>query len=77
MLKQGGGREAFKANESRMPGANDEDYDGVQGAWFGQGSKKPTLRWTKFKWVMFAANIFVRPFSTHLFRSGTEYPICS
>jgi len=59
--KQGGGREAFKADESRMPGANDEDYDGVQGGWFRRGSKKPALRWTKFKWIMFAANIFVRP----------------
>ena len=59
--KRGGGREAFKANESRMPGANDEDYDGVQGTWFGSGSKKPALRWTKFKWIMFVANILVRP----------------
>ena len=57
--KQGGGREAFKANESRMPGANDEDYDGVS-TWFGHGSKQPALRWTKFKWVMFVANILVR-----------------
>lgn len=60
MHKQGGGREAFKANESRMPGTNDEDYDGVQGAWFGHGMKKPTLRWTKFKWIMFAGNVMVR-----------------
>ena len=59
--KQGGGREAFKADEPRMPGANDEDYDGVQGAWFGNGPNKPALRWTKFKWIMFAANIIVRP----------------
>ena len=64
MHKQGGGREAFKANESRMPGANDEDYDGV-GTWFGHGSKKPALRWTKFKWVMFVANILVRPLSIY------------
>ena len=61
MRKQGGGREAFKADEPRMPGANDEDYDGVQGAWFGGGPNKPALRWTKFKWIMFAANILVRP----------------
>jgi len=59
--KQGGGREAFKANEARMPGANDEDYDGVQGAWFGHGTKKPALRWTRFKWIMFVANVLVRP----------------
>lgn len=64
MPKQGGGREAFKVDEARMPGANDEDYDGVQGAWFGHGTKKPTLRWTRFKWIMFVANIFVRHFSS-------------
>lgn len=64
--KQGGGREAFKANESRMPGANDEDYDGVQGTWFGRNPNKPALRWTKFKWVMFVANILVRPFFIYL-----------
>jgi len=29
VLKQGDGREAFKANESRMPGANGGDYGGV------------------------------------------------
>ena len=62
--KQGGGREAFKANEPRMPGVHDEDYDGVQGAWFGPNSKKPVLRWTRFKWIMFVANIFVCPFNS-------------
>lgn len=60
--KQGGGREAFKANERRMPGPNDEDYDGVQGDWFGPNSKKQVLRWTRFKWIMFVANILVRSF---------------
>lgn len=61
--KQGGGREAFRENEPRMPGANDEDYDGVQGAWFGPNEKKPALRWTRFKWVMFVANIFLTVYS--------------
>lgn len=46
-----------------MPGANDEDYDGVQGAWFGNGPNKPALRWTKFKWIMFAANILLTVYS--------------
>ena len=59
MRKQGGGREAFKADESRMPGANDEDYDGVQDTWFRRSINKPGLRWTKFKWVMFGANVLV------------------
>ena len=71
--KQGGGREAFKANESRMPGANDEDYDGVS-TWFGHGSKQPALRWTKFKWVMFVANILVRTLLRPLFRFPAESP---
>lgn len=78
MRKQGGGREAFKADESRMPGANDEDYDGVQGTWFGRGGKKPALRWTKFKWIMFFANIFVRtlfiPFSVSPL--SAEHSLC-
>ena len=64
MPKQGGGRKAFKANESLMPGVHDEDYDGVQVAWFGPNSKKPVLRWTRFKWIMFVANIFARPFDS-------------
>ena len=74
--KQGGGREAFKANESRMPSANDEDYDGVS-TWFGHGSKQPALRWTKFKWVMFVANILVRTTFHPLFHFPAEYPPCS
>ncbi|KAF9648194.1 hypothetical protein BDM02DRAFT_3115856 [Thelephora ganbajun] len=63
MPKQGGGRDAFKANEPRMPGASEEDYDGTQGVWFGHNSKKPVLRWTRFKWIMFVANIFLTIYS--------------
>ncbi|KAM5538363.1 hypothetical protein V8D89_007965 [Ganoderma adspersum] len=51
--KTGGGREAFRANESRMPGDGDDDYDGVS---FGQ-SRKGRLRWNRFKWVLFIANL--------------------
>jgi hypothetical protein len=61
--KNGGGREAFKAGEARMPAAGDEDYDGVQGGWFGGkegGRTKQRLRWTKFKWILFVANTCVR-----------------
>jgi len=46
-----------------MPGAHDEDYDGVQGVWFGHGSKKPTLRWTKFKWILFVGNVLLTMYS--------------
>ena len=54
--KRGGGREAFKANESRMPGDGDDDYDGVS---FGQHGRKGRLRWNRFKWVLFFANLVV------------------
>ena len=56
--KTGGGREAFRANESRMPGDGDDDYDGVS---FGQ-ARKGRLRWNRFKWVLFIANLVVSPF---------------
>ena len=61
--KRGGGREAFHAGEARMPDAGDEDYDGVQGAWFGKegGQTKQRLKWTRFKWILFVANLLVRP----------------
>lgn len=40
-----------------MPGANDEDYDGVASGWFGKDAAgKKTMRWTRFKWAMFVAN---------------------
>lgn len=58
--KQGGGREAFKSNEPRMAGEGDEDYDGVTGDWFGGkegGRTRPRMRWNKFKWTLFVANV--------------------
>jgi hypothetical protein len=57
--KQGGGREAFRSNEARMPGAGDDDYDGVTGSWRGKHGPKGRLRWNKFKWVLFCANLLV------------------
>ncbi|KAI0640324.1 hypothetical protein C8Q77DRAFT_1044304 [Trametes polyzona] len=59
--KRGGGREAFKANESRMPGDGDDDYDGVT---FGpHGGRKGRLRWNRFKWVLFVANTVFSAYS--------------
>jgi hypothetical protein len=61
--KRGGGVEAFRSGEARIPEENDEDYDGVSSGWFGgKGASKvhTTLRWNKFKWTLFAANILVR-----------------
>jgi len=55
--KRGGGREAFRTGEARMPGVGDEDYDGVMPR---EGGKtKPRLRWNKFKWMLFTANTLV------------------
>lgn len=59
--KLGGGREAFRSGEARMPGEGDEDYDGVQGSFFGKegGRTRPRLRWNKFKWTLFVSNLLV------------------
>ncbi|KAJ7122929.1 hypothetical protein C8R44DRAFT_621324 [Mycena epipterygia] len=65
MPKRGGGVEAFRSGEARMPGQNDEDYDGVNSGWFGgkgaTGGRK--LRWNKFKWILFLANIILSIYS--------------
>ena len=63
--KTGGGREAFKSNESRMPGENDDDYDGVDVR--RRGNWKPRLRWNRFKWILFLTNVVVRFRSPSLF----------
>ena len=57
--KRGGGREAFKSNEARMPGAGDEDDDGLT---LTRPGVKRKLRWTRFKWVLVIANTIVRTF---------------
>ncbi|KAF8230238.1 hypothetical protein L208DRAFT_1400794 [Tricholoma matsutake] len=64
--KRGGGIEAFRSGEARMPGQGDEDYDGVTGGWLGGGTGKSTpkkLRWNKFKWILFLANILLTTYS--------------
>ncbi|KAF5385037.1 hypothetical protein D9615_000871 [Tricholomella constricta] len=65
--KRGGGVEAFRSGEARMPGQGDDDYDGVQSGWFGgkEGGTTPPkrLRWNKFKWVLFFANILMTMYS--------------
>ncbi|KAI0251452.1 hypothetical protein BJV78DRAFT_1211721 [Lactifluus subvellereus] len=57
--KRGGGREAFRSGEARMPGDGDEDYDGLQGSFFGKegGRTRPRLRWNRFKWTLFFSNL--------------------
>lgn len=60
-LIRGGGLAAFRPGEARMPGAHDEDYDGVQvsNTWGVGGGKGHRPRWNRFKWILFAANIAV------------------
>jgi len=63
--KPGGGREAFRSGEARMPGEGDEDYDGVQGSFFGkEGGRTPArLRWNRFKWTLFLSNFLFSAYS--------------
>jgi len=48
-----------------MPGETDEDYDGVSSGWFGGdvGKHKKPLRWNKFKWILFVANILLSTYA--------------
>ncbi|KAJ6578270.1 hypothetical protein B0H19DRAFT_932775 [Mycena capillaripes] len=62
MVPRGGGVEAFRANAARMPGAGDEDYDGVD-LRPGQLLPNRKLRWTRFKVILFIANIFLSIYS--------------
>jgi len=66
--KRGGGREAFKNDEARMPGEGDDDYDGIDNAWFGNKAVlrvKPRMRWNRFKWILFLANVTVCRHTRH------------
>jgi len=52
--KRGGGVEAFRSGEARIGNRYDDDYtDG-----YSKGKKK--MKWTKFKWILFIANVLVR-----------------
>ncbi|KZS93494.1 hypothetical protein SISNIDRAFT_411239 [Sistotremastrum niveocremeum HHB9708] len=57
--KQGGGREAFRTGESRMPGLDDDDYDSGRPGKRG----KSRLRWNRFKWILFIANLLLSIYS--------------
>ncbi|KAF8636152.1 hypothetical protein AX17_003747 [Amanita inopinata Kibby_2008] len=54
--KTGGGVEAFKSGESRIPGAHDDDTGDLATSWFGGQTRKKKLRWNRFKWILFIAN---------------------
>ncbi|KAI0035170.1 hypothetical protein K488DRAFT_76751 [Vararia minispora EC-137] len=73
-FKRGGGTAAFRAGEARVATDGDEDYDGVQGAWFGaNGTFKKTLRWNRFKWTLFFANVLFTGYSI----SGLIFLLCT
>ncbi|KAJ6544355.1 hypothetical protein B0H19DRAFT_956289 [Mycena capillaripes] len=49
--KIGGGVDAFRAGEARMPRANDENYDGVD-----VRARTGKAKWNKFKWILVVSN---------------------
>jgi hypothetical protein len=61
--KQGGGRDAFATDASRMGQVGTVDDD--EGTVFAMGKdglkqkKKPKLRWNRFKWALMFANVLV------------------
>jgi hypothetical protein len=60
--KQGGGRDAFAKNASRMGMVGTVDDDEGVVFQLGKGGlkkKKPKLRWNRFKWTLFLANSLV------------------
>ncbi|KAF8632289.1 hypothetical protein AX17_004883 [Amanita inopinata Kibby_2008] len=59
--KMGGGVEAFKPGEARMPDKDDNDYDGLMA---GIGNGKKRLRWNRFKWILFITNTMFTAYST-------------
>ncbi|KAF9258141.1 hypothetical protein L218DRAFT_877781 [Marasmius fiardii PR-910] len=65
--KAGGGTEAFKSGEARMPVEGDEDYDGVSTGWFGGNTAEPRsgspMKWNRFKWVLFCTNTLLMMYS--------------
>ncbi|KAH9984078.1 hypothetical protein BJV74DRAFT_848825 [Russula compacta] len=73
--KRGGGREAFRSGEARMPGEGDEDHDGLQGSPFGKegGRTRPRLRWNKFKWTLFLSNLLFTGYSL----AGLIFLLCT
>lgn len=66
--KQGGGRDAFATNASRMGMMGTVDDDEGVVFQLGKGGlkkKKPKLRWNRFKWVLFVCNTLVGRRSVH------------
>ncbi|KAI0321191.1 hypothetical protein OF83DRAFT_1161925 [Amylostereum chailletii] len=74
MPKRGGGTDAFKTGEARIGGEGDDD-DVMQTSWFAKdgGRTKPKLRWNRFKWLLFVANILFTAYSI----SGLIFLLCT
>ncbi|KAJ6518069.1 hypothetical protein C8R47DRAFT_1189450 [Mycena vitilis] len=58
MVPRGGGVAAFRANAARMPGAADEDHDGVD-----LRSRCGPTRWTRFKIILYIGNTLLSMYS--------------
>ncbi|KAJ7039379.1 hypothetical protein C8F04DRAFT_1318892 [Mycena alexandri] len=52
-LKYGGGVDAFRAGEARIPRAHDQEYDGVD-----VGVRTGKAKWNRFKWILVCSNVF-------------------
>lgn len=80
--KQGGGRDAFAKNASRMGEVGTVDDDEGVVFQLGKGGlrrkNKPKLRWNRFKWVLFVANTVVsaETITCGVSRDGADEP-CS
>ncbi|KXN83085.1 hypothetical protein AN958_01836 [Leucoagaricus sp. SymC.cos] len=57
--KMGGGVDAFRSGEARMPVDGDEDYDGVNIGVLRTKKKS----WNRFKWTLFVANLVLSAYS--------------
>ncbi|KAF8621731.1 hypothetical protein AX15_007531 [Amanita polypyramis BW_CC] len=57
--KRGGGVEAFRSGESRMPNPGDDDDASTGWLSAGKKKKKKKLRWNRFKWTLFFTNLIL------------------
>ncbi|KAF8346123.1 hypothetical protein F5887DRAFT_962794 [Amanita rubescens] len=51
--KRGGGIEAFRSGEARMPSEGDDDSD----PWLAGKKRGKKMKWNKFKWILFCTNL--------------------
>ncbi|KAJ7476880.1 hypothetical protein B0H11DRAFT_1727102 [Mycena galericulata] len=49
---RGGGVDAFRAGEARIPRPNDQNYDGLD-----VGMKFGKAKWNRFKWILVCSNV--------------------